>query len=85
VSFAADGLERFGNDGTCTVRSSASDEIHQLAPTHRRIMTVLGRLVQDGQQTIVKAHWLFGSFGRTLLLLYASIYNALRRKNITIP
>jgi hypothetical protein len=48
-------------------------------------MTVLGRLVQDGQQTIVKAHWLFGSFGRTLLLLYASIYNALRRKNITIP
>ena len=60
-------------------------QVDQLTPTHRRIVTVFGRLVQDGQQTIVKAHLPVVSFGRTLLLLYASIYNALRRKNITIP
>ena len=40
-------------------------------------MTVFGRLVQDGQQTIVKAHWLVVSLGRTFLLLYASIYKSL--------
>jgi hypothetical protein len=46
-------------------------------------MPVLGRLVQDGLQTIVKAHWLFISLGRTLLLLYARVYNALSTLNLT--
>jgi hypothetical protein len=85
VCFVPDGFERFGNDRARTVRSSASDQIYQLTPTYSRIMTIFGRLVQDGQQSIVKAHWLYVSFGRTLPLLYASIYNALRSKNITIP
>jgi hypothetical protein len=48
-------------------------------------VAVLGRLVEDGQQTIVKAHLPVVSFGRTLLLLYAAIYNALSAENITIP
>ena len=43
-------------------------------------MTVFGRLVEDGQQTIVEAHWLVFSLGRTFLLLYASIYNSLTIK-----
>jgi hypothetical protein len=46
-------------------------------------MTVFGRLVEDGQQTIVKAHLPVVSFGRTLQSLYDIIYNALTMKNLT--
>jgi hypothetical protein len=48
-------------------------------------MAVLGRLVEDGQQTIVEAHCLFVSFERIPLSLYATIYNALRRDCLTAP
>jgi len=48
-------------------------------------VTVFGRLVEDGQQTIVKAHLPVVSFERTFLMLYASIYNALSADKITIP
>jgi hypothetical protein len=36
-------------------------------------------------RSIAKAHWLLVSFGRTLLSLYATIYNALRRNDLTAP
>jgi hypothetical protein len=32
-------------------------------------VAVFSRLVEDGQQTIVEAHWRLVSFGRTLLSL----------------
>jgi hypothetical protein len=48
-------------------------------------MAVFGRLVEDSQQSIIEAHWRLVSFGRTLLSLYASIYNALRRNGLTAP
>jgi hypothetical protein len=48
-------------------------------------VAVLGRLVEDGQQSIVEAHLPVVSFGRTLLLLYASIYNALSAESLTAP
>jgi len=67
------------------VATGARDQVDQLAPADRRIVAVLGRLVEDGQQTIVKTHLPVVSFGRTLLLLYAAIYNALSAENITIP
>jgi len=52
-----------------------------LPPSDGRVVTVVSGLVQHGQQTIVKAHLLAGSFGRTFLLLYASIYNSLTIKS----
>jgi hypothetical protein len=78
-----DGRERLSDSRTATIRASARNQIHQLTPAYRRIVPILGRLVQDGLQTIVKAHWLFVSLGRTLLLLYASVYNALSFLNLT--
>jgi hypothetical protein len=84
-SFVADRLERLGYYWTGAVRSGTRDKVDQLTPSHRRVVAVFGRLVQDGQQTIVETHWLLVSFGRTLLSLYASIYNALRRHGLTAP
>jgi hypothetical protein len=81
----ANGLKRLGNDRACAVRSGARNKIDQLAPANRRIVAVFGRLVEDGHQSIVEAHWLLVSFGRTLLSLYATIYNALRRNDLTAP
>ena len=63
----------------------ARNEVDKLAPPNRRIMTVFGRLVEYGQQTIVEAHWLEVSFGTHLLSLYGSIYNALRTEKLTAP
>ena len=85
VCFAANGLERVSHNRARTIRPGPGDKIHQLAPTHRRIVTVFGRLVEDGQQTIVKAHLLAVSFGRTLLSLYDTIYNALSMNDLTAP
>jgi hypothetical protein len=48
-------------------------------------MAVFGRLIEDGQQTIVEAHVSFCSFGRTLLSLYAPIHNPLSGNLFTIP
>jgi hypothetical protein len=61
--------ERFGDDRAGAVRSGARDQVHQLPPSYRRVVTVFGRLVQNGQQTIVEAHLPVVSFGRTLLML----------------
>ena len=71
--------------GLRAVRPGTRDQVDQLAPPHRRVVAVFGRLVEDGQQTIVETHWLFVSFGRTLLPLYASIYNALRMHALNHP
>jgi hypothetical protein len=65
-SFGPDGFQRLGDDRAGAERTGARDKIDQLAPPNRRIVTVLGRLVQDGQQTIVKAHWQLVSLGHTL-------------------
>jgi hypothetical protein len=67
--FGPDRLERVDNDGARAVRSGAGDQVHQLPPPHRRVVTVFGRLIEDGQQTIVEAHLPVVSFGRTLLML----------------
>ena len=83
--FLTDRGECVGDRGARTVDPRASDQVDQLAPADRRVVTVFGRLVEDGQQTIVKAHLPVVSFGRTLLLLYACIYNALSDENLTIP
>lgn len=68
-SLVADGVEGFGDNEASAIRSSARNEVDQLTPPHRRVVTVLGRLVQNGQQTIVEAHLPGCSFGRTLPLL----------------
>ena len=44
------------DDRARAVGTGAGDEVDQLAPTHRRILAVAGRLVEDGQQAIVEAH-----------------------------
>ena len=85
VRFAADRLKRFGNSGTVAVRSRAGDKVHELPPPHGRVVTVFGRLVEHRQQTIVEAHCLLVSSGRTLLSLYARIDIALRSKSLTAP
>ena len=85
MRFVPDCPERLGNRRATAVRARARDEIHQLTPAYRRIVPILGGLVQDGLQTIVKAHWLFVSLERTLLLLYARVYNALSTQNLTAP
>jgi hypothetical protein len=58
-----------GNHRARAARSGARDQVDQLAPAHRSIVTVVSRLVEDGQQSIVEAHWLLVFLGRTLLLL----------------
>jgi hypothetical protein len=80
-----DRLQCIGYDRAAAVRPGARDEVDKLPPANRRIVTVFGRLVQNGQQTIVKAHLPGCSFGRTLLSLYARIYNALSGQLLTIP
>ena len=57
-SFGPDRLKRRGDHGAAAVRPRPRDEVDQLAPAHGGVMTVLGRLIEDGQQTIVEAHWL---------------------------
>ena len=82
---ASNGLERLDYRRAVAACPRTRDEVHQLAPPDRRIVTVLGRLVQDGQKTIVEAHWRLVSLGRTLLSPYACVYNALSRYALTIP
>ena len=77
MRFPANGGQGVLDDHAPAVATGARDQIDQLPPTDRRIVTVFGRLVEYGQQTIVKAHWLVVSLGRTFLLLYASIYKSL--------
>jgi len=61
LRFALDGLQGLSDDRACTTGAGARNEVDQLAPAHRRVVTVFGRLVEDGQQTIVEAHWLIFS------------------------
>ena len=77
MGLPANGGERVLDNRASAICTGTSDEVDQLAPANRRIVTVFGRLVENGQQTIVKAHWLVVSLGRTFLLLYASIYKSL--------
>ena len=83
--FASDGLERLGDHRTVAARPGAGDKIDQLTPAHRCVVPILGRLIQHRQQTIVEAHCLLVSSGRTLLSLYARIDIALRSKSLTAP
>ena len=48
-------------------------------------MAVVGRLVENGQQTIVKTHRYPESFKRTVRELYGMVYIALRSLCLTIP
>ena len=55
-SLVPNGIKRVDDGRTAAVGAGTRDEVHQLAPAYRRIVPILGRLVQDGLQTIVKAH-----------------------------
>ena len=55
-------LKRAVDDRARAARPGARDEVDQLTPAHRRIVAVAGRLVEDGQQTIVKTHVVPHSF-----------------------
>lgn len=84
-SLAPDGFESLGHDGTCSACSGPRNEVDELAPPYGRVVTILRRLIEDSHETIVEAHcWLF-SLERTLVSLYASVYNALRSYCLTVP
>jgi hypothetical protein len=57
--FASNGLQGISDNRTCTIGSGARDKVDQLAPSHRRVVPILSRLVEDGQQTIVEPHLIF--------------------------
>jgi hypothetical protein len=55
MGLVSNGLQRVRDDWAGAARSGARHQVDELAPPHRRVMTVFGRLVQNGQQTIVEA------------------------------
>lgn len=56
TSFPANGGQCVVDNNAPAVDAGACDQVDQLSPADRRIVTVFGRLVEYGQQTIVKAH-----------------------------
>src|SRR6476646_9847882 len=85
IGIGPDRFKRSRNDRAFTRESRARGQVHQLPPPNRRIMAVVGRLVEYGQQTIVKTHRYPESFKRTVRELYGMVYIALRSLCLTIP
>ncbi|GAA4718493.1 hypothetical protein GCM10023325_14030 [Sphingomonas lutea] len=56
VRFGANGIERLADDRARAALPRARDKVDQLAPAHRSIVAVAGRLVQDSEQAIVETH-----------------------------